>query len=567
MLVPIGGTEQNGAHMALGKHNARVRVLAAAHRRAPRQRARGAGHRLRARRQHRPADRPHALSRHAHDSRHDVRAGARGAARSLRAQASATSCSSATTAATRPSSSGVAAAPQHASGRAAACAVHAVPEYYARFERGLRAVAAQRTATRDAEIGAHGGARGHSLDARHGAGDGAHRSARRPPPPCRASPATRAAPRAALGEARRRRSSWQPPPTPSERARARVRPDHRTFPGLSVTSRPSPFPRSRRWPAASVLSLACAAAIAQRRPRPSPHQPRPRRRRAAPTVTTVPGMPPVVERGQSLQRGRGRQACPAPSTARCRASTCRTSQSNDVYVIDPATFKVVDKFKVGLNPQHVVPSWDLSTLWVANNAEGTQGRQPDADRPEDRQARQGDPRRRSVQHVFHAGRHARRSSWPRRTSASTSAIRRRWRCSRRSTTPGCARHQPRRLLDRRPLRDLHLRVPGQPRRRSTSSQPQGDLGPTRSKLSARRGRACRRTSASSPDGKRFYVADMMADGVFVVDGETFKRDRVHRRPARARTASIRAATARSSTSPIAARTRSTGPPRARAACR
>jgi len=45
-------------------------------------------------------------------------------------------------------------------------------------------------------------------------------------------------------------------------------------------------------------------------------------------------------------------------------------KSNDVYVIDPATFKVVDRFKVGINPQHVVPSWDLRTLWVANNAEG-----------------------------------------------------------------------------------------------------------------------------------------------------------------------------------------------------
>jgi YVTN family beta-propeller protein len=45
-------------------------------------------------------------------------------------------------------------------------------------------------------------------------------------------------------------------------------------------------------------------------------------------------------------------------------------RSNDVYVIDPATDKVVDKFKVGRSPQHVVPSWDLKTLWVANNAEG-----------------------------------------------------------------------------------------------------------------------------------------------------------------------------------------------------
>ena len=28
VLVPIGGTEQNGAHLVLGKHNVRVRVLA-----------------------------------------------------------------------------------------------------------------------------------------------------------------------------------------------------------------------------------------------------------------------------------------------------------------------------------------------------------------------------------------------------------------------------------------------------------------------------------------------------------------------------------------------------------
>ncbi|HUR89645.1 MAG TPA: YncE family protein [Ramlibacter sp.] len=45
-------------------------------------------------------------------------------------------------------------------------------------------------------------------------------------------------------------------------------------------------------------------------------------------------------------------------------------RSNEVYVIDPATSQVVDKFKVGRSPQHVVPAWDLKTLWVANNAEG-----------------------------------------------------------------------------------------------------------------------------------------------------------------------------------------------------
>jgi YVTN family beta-propeller protein len=46
-------------------------------------------------------------------------------------------------------------------------------------------------------------------------------------------------------------------------------------------------------------------------------------------------------------------------------------RTNDVYVIDPQKMKVVDKYKVGIAPQHVVPSWDLKTLWVANNSERT----------------------------------------------------------------------------------------------------------------------------------------------------------------------------------------------------
>ena len=45
-------------------------------------------------------------------------------------------------------------------------------------------------------------------------------------------------------------------------------------------------------------------------------------------------------------------------------------RSNNVSVIDPATLKVVDRFPVGIHPQHVIPSWDLKTLWVTNNAEG-----------------------------------------------------------------------------------------------------------------------------------------------------------------------------------------------------
>ena len=54
---PIGGTEQNGPHMALGKHNVRAQRARRADRARARQRAGRAGDRLRARRRHRPADR------------------------------------------------------------------------------------------------------------------------------------------------------------------------------------------------------------------------------------------------------------------------------------------------------------------------------------------------------------------------------------------------------------------------------------------------------------------------------------------------------------------------------
>jgi DNA-binding beta-propeller fold protein YncE len=43
------------------------------------------------------------------------------------------------------------------------------------------------------------------------------------------------------------------------------------------------------------------------------------------------------------------------------------SASAAVDVIDPRTFKVIEHFPVGLLPQHVVPAWDLKTLYVTND--------------------------------------------------------------------------------------------------------------------------------------------------------------------------------------------------------
>src|SRR6185503_1704197 len=87
-------------------------------------------------------------------------------------------------------------------------------------------------------------------------------------------------------------------------------------------------------------------------------------------VETVPGMPPVVDPANLYSETVAGKVSPALAGHKELVYVPHV-QSNDVYVIDPKTYKVIDKYKVGLNPQHVVPSWDMQTLWVTNNAERT----------------------------------------------------------------------------------------------------------------------------------------------------------------------------------------------------
>jgi YVTN family beta-propeller protein len=47
------------------------------------------------------------------------------------------------------------------------------------------------------------------------------------------------------------------------------------------------------------------------------------------------------------------------------------TNSNDVYVIDQHTMRVIDHFPVGHEPQHVVPSYDLTTLYVTADKVGS----------------------------------------------------------------------------------------------------------------------------------------------------------------------------------------------------
>ena len=84
------------------------------------------------------------------------------------------------------------------------------------------------------------------------------------------------------------------------------------------------------------------------------------------TVATVAGMPPVNDARNLYGDTRILAASVKDDLERVYVPNLR---GNSVSVIDPATLKVVDQFKVGRAPQHVVPAWDLRTLWVANNAE------------------------------------------------------------------------------------------------------------------------------------------------------------------------------------------------------
>ena len=91
---------------------------------------------------------------------------------------------------------------------------------------------------------------------------------------------------------------------------------------------------------------------------------------AAAGVKTIPNMPPVTEASNVYAAAGAGMVSAAAKSALPRVYV-PNHRTNNVTVIDPATMKVVDEFASGLSPQHVVPAYDLSRLWVANNADGT----------------------------------------------------------------------------------------------------------------------------------------------------------------------------------------------------
>jgi len=260
-------------------------------------------------------------------------------------------------------------------------------------------------------------------------------------------------------------------------------------------------------------------------------------------VNTVPGMPPVPD-PQNLYSEVAAGKIAAALAGDAERIYVPNLRSNDVYVVDPAAMKVVDRFKVGIGPQHIVPSWDLRTLWVTNNAEGrTDGSLTPID---PRTGKPGKPV--PVDDPYNM------YFTPDGKSAIVVAEARKrldfrdpktMQLQYSIDTPGCPgiNHADFAidgryaiftcefsgtlvkidLVGRQVLGYLQLKMPATrfkevPRAPRTKPGQVWEPGETE---------VCTVTKGmpqdirSSPDGRRFYIADMHADGVHIVDGATF----------------------------------------------
>jgi DNA-binding beta-propeller fold protein YncE len=229
-------------------------------------------------------------------------------------------------------------------------------------------------------------------------------------------------------------------------------------------------------------------------------------------VATVDGMPAVLDPSNVYSEAGAGHLSPAVSSALERVYVPEIG-ANRVDVIDPATFSVVDQFRAGRKPQHIVPSWDLKTLWVAGSGRqhsrgsltpidpisgkpGATVRVPDAYNiyfsPDGKSA------------IVVAEGFKRLEFRDPQTMALKSVL----------SVPQC-----------RGINHADFSIDG--RYAIFTCEFEGSLVKIDTEVPKVLGvlnlsnRGMPQDIRLSPDGKVFYVADMMADGVFLIDGDTF----------------------------------------------
>jgi YVTN family beta-propeller protein len=85
------------------------------------------------------------------------------------------------------------------------------------------------------------------------------------------------------------------------------------------------------------------------------------------TAAASPGVPPLADKHNVYAADHVGDLSPVVRHARPYVYV-PNSDSNTVDVIDQRTFKVVRHFAVGALPQHIVPAYDLQTLYVTNDS-------------------------------------------------------------------------------------------------------------------------------------------------------------------------------------------------------
>jgi YVTN family beta-propeller protein len=236
---------------------------------------------------------------------------------------------------------------------------------------------------------------------------------------------------------------------------------------------------------------------------------------AVPAIQTVPGMPPVLNPANLYSAAGANMLSPAVAGALARIYVPNL-RSDNVYVIDPASLKVVDRFPVGVIPQHVVPSWDLQTLWVANN--GRRGHEGSVTPIDPRTGKPGpsipvaDP-----YNMYFT---------PDGKAAIVVAERLKeldfrdphtMQLEQTVPTPGCSgvNHADFSIDGRYAIFTCEFRGGGLVKIDMVNRKVLGYLKLDTSGMP--------QDIRISPDGKLFYIADMWADGVFLVDGASFTR--------------------------------------------
>jgi DNA-binding beta-propeller fold protein YncE len=89
-----------------------------------------------------------------------------------------------------------------------------------------------------------------------------------------------------------------------------------------------------------------------------------------PVMDVLSGMPPVVNPANVYSEAGAGMLSPAAAAAKPLIYVPH-SGSGEVRVIDPATFQQVDSFPAGQEVQHVVPSYDMQTLYATDDIGNT----------------------------------------------------------------------------------------------------------------------------------------------------------------------------------------------------